>query len=289
MDISLFTHEIKVFVADVSNDMSETKNKLCIILGKAGIKVFNSSGNEDTDIQLMQQSNCSIHLLGNVDIYDPQGKGFNSNAGKQYRLAKNLRSKTFKMFVWNPSGQITDNNKYINNIRREIVENTIYSSKTSAIVFVEELRTIMNIRTEVQQEIQHKDIFFIYNDLDKQTAEEISHMLEDIQTVTTLGISMNSNIDYTEYIKNQLSGCKIGVIYYNYAGDWAVSFARQVWKDNGGQSGKTPIFLVGNSAHANEEELKIFDGIIETIIHEISLLPLDIKVFFDKTTAKTAL
>jgi hypothetical protein len=143
----------------------------------------------------------------------------------------------------------------------------------------------MSVKSNVEQNILERDIFFIYNDLDKDTATIILNMIEDIQTVVSLGITMNSNTDYTEYIKNQLPGCKIGVVYYDYAGDWAVSFARQIWKDTGGNSSRVPLFVIGNSAHAKEEDLKIFDSIMETSIREQSLIPLDIKVFYDKATA----
>ncbi len=281
MLISLFKQHIRVFVAEVSSDMQATKKKLCTVLKKAGIEVFSDSNSDET----MKNCDCSVHILGKENIYDTIGSGYNSLAGKQYRNAKELRSKKFKMFVWNPAGNINETNFYINNIRRDIVENTVYSSKTSPIVFVEELRGIMSVKSNAEQNILERDIFFIYNDLDKDTATIILNMIEDIQTVVSLGITMNSNTDYTEYIKNQLPGCKIGVVYYDYAGDWAVSFARQIWKDTGGNSSRVPLFVIGNSAHAKEEDLKIFDSIMETSIREQSLIPLDIKVFFDKATA----
>ncbi len=289
MNINLFTQTLKVFVADVSDDMKNKKKKLCTVLSKARIEPVCAPDNcdETTLENLLKSTNCSIHIVGDVDIYNSNGEGYNTNAGMQYRTAKKHQNEDFKMFVWNPKGKINTKNKYINNIRRDIVENTIYSSTSSPIVFVEDLRNIISTHSEVDHVIEEKDVFFIYSDLDKNTANEILNMVEDIMSVAKLPITMNSETDYTEYIKNQLKGCKIGVIYYDYAGDWAVSFARQIWKDTGGQSAKTPIQLIGNAEHANTEDTKILKGILPTTIREVSLIPLDIKVFLDNVNEKT--
>ncbi|MCR5455267.1 MAG: hypothetical protein K6F33_09805 [Bacteroidales bacterium] len=288
MNISLFTQQIKVFVADVSDDMKGTRDKLCAVLLRARIELVCAQPDADDESveQLIRTTDCSVHILGNTDIYNEDGAGYNLPAGRQYRIARELRNEEFKMFVWNPTRKISNQNKYINNIRRDIGENTIFSSNTSPIVFVEELRSIMSIKSTVTHEIETKDVFFIYNDLDHNTASEILNMLEDILTVTKLPVSMSNDIDYTEYVKTQLPGCKIGVVYYDYAGDWAVSFARQVWKDNGGQSCKTPLLLIGNEEHAKQEDFKILRGIIAAETREISLVPLEIKVFYDNTTGK---
>lgn len=273
MPITLFTAKIRVYVADTTAEMDAVRQKLCKILQKAGLEVIFPTNDNDCGIS---QASCSVHIIGeNIDS--------NSLAMNQYNAAKLVRSEHFKMFVWNPSDFI---NQHINDIRRNIAENTIYSSNRSPIVFVEELRGIMNLHKQAVDEVQSKDIFFIYNDLDRDTAVDIANMLQDIQSVARLSITMSDNTDYTQYIKNQLPSCKIGVIYYNYAGDWAVSFARQVWKDTGGSSSPVPWFIAANSDHAKPESLKIFNGIIEHTVHEKSLIPLDIKIFFDKTIEK---
>ncbi|MBR4215117.1 MAG: hypothetical protein IKR94_07340 [Bacteroidales bacterium] len=282
MFINLYNNHIKVFIADAPDDKAVIREKLCKILSKSGMDIIECQGGE-SESQIMEtvsQADCSVHILGNVDIYNPEGAGYNTPAGIQYRTARELRGEKFKMFIWNPDGIV---NQYVNNIRRDIAENTLYSSHRSPIVFVEELRGIMNMRKQAADDVQQKDIFFIYNDLDKDTAIDIANMLQDVQSVARLNITMNNDTDYTQYIKNQLPGCKIGVIYYNYASDWALSFARQVWKDTGGSSSPAPWFIIGNSDHANPDALKIFDGIIAHSVREKSLIPLDIKIFYDKT------
>ena len=269
MPITLFTNNIRVFVADTSPQEDAVRQKLCRVLSRAGLEVVDATKGDDA----ISNADCSVHILSENGVSTHESM-------LQYNAAKQLRSEHFKMFVWNPFGFI---NEYINNIRRDVVENTIYSSTHSPIVFVEELRGIMNMRKDAADEVQEKDIFFIYNDLDKDTAIDIANMLQDVQSVARLSITMNNDTDYTQYIKNQLPGCKIGVIYYNYASDWVLSFARQVWKDTGGSSSPAPWFIIGNSDHADPDALKIFDGIIAHSVREKSLIPLDIKIFYDKT------
>lgn len=273
MPISLYTAHIRVFVADVPEQMASVRQKLCTVLQKAGLEIVNPPDDKEQTHDVIATSSCSVHILG-------EGSDNNPIAENQYRAARGIRSEHFKMFIWNPDGIV---NQYVNNIRRDIAENTLYSSHRSPIVFVEELRGIMNMRKQAADDVQQKDIFFIYNDLDKDTAIDIANMLQDVQSVARLSITMNNDTDYTQYIKNQLPGCKIGVIYYNYASDWVLSFARQVWKDTGGSSSPAPWFIIGNSDHANPDALKIFDGIIAHSVREKSLIPLDIKIFYDKT------
>jgi len=280
MFINLYNQSIKVFFADSSADMEDTREELRVILHRAGMEIVDGRDVPSKELlDAMQQTDCSVHLLGKTDIFE-EGTD-NSLAGTQYHAAKNLCSDRFKMFVWNPRGR-ENRSKYINVIRRDIEENIIYSDRPSPIVFVEDIRNIMTVKQSAVQETVASDIFFLYNDLDNDTANDICTMLGDIRKVTKLSISMSSEVDYNTYIKQQLAVSKIGVVYYNFAGDWAASFARQVWKDTGGQSGATPICVIGNSDHAKPEQLEIFNGIMECAIDEQLRIPLDINMFLDK-------
>ncbi len=288
MFLDLYRQHIKVFLADATPEVSDVRDELMSILLKAGMEVVDghepiSVGGDDA----MRDADCSVHILGTTDIYTPGSKGYGTAAGTQYRSAKLLCGSDFKMFVWNPSSTISAKNAYVNSIRRDIVENTVYIDKSSPIVFVEDIRNIMNVKQTANKQQEQTDIFFLYNELDSESASDIFNMLKDFQKVIRLGISMSSDVDYNTYIRQQLATSKIGVVYYNYAGDWAVSFARQVWKDTGGNSSRTPILVVGNNEHANEKELSIFKGIMECAVDEQLRIPLDIKVFLDKTISKT--
>ncbi len=283
MFIDLYSQPITVFLAAVTPDIEYIKRELQCVLGNARIQAFDGDGlSLQQAADAMANANCSVHILGSTDIYSPDTDGYNSAPGQQFRIAKERCGKDFKMFVWNPSANIESGFSYINHIRRDIVENTVYSDKPSPILFVEEIRNILNVKKVERRKHEPADIFFMYNELDSDSALGVYNMLKDFQRVEKLGISMSSDVDYNTYICAQLADSKIGVVYYNFAADWAVSFARQVWKDAGGNSSSAPLFITGNSEHADPHELAVFDGVIDYTVNEQLRIPLDIKVFLDK-------
>jgi hypothetical protein len=144
----------------------------------------------------------------------------------------------------------------------------------------------MSINPKMNTDIGSADIFFIYNDADRDTAGEVLSMLQDIQQVTSLGINMSSSTSYTDYINSQLQASKMGVIYFDASMDWAMPFARQLWKDSGGKSSNVPLFVAANSSYATEQEMKALKGFMDYTLTEKSLIPLEIKVYFDKKILK---
>ena len=276
MLVNLYKRKFKVFLADVSPDMSEWRGRLYKVLSNAGIAV-------EADLQV---ADCSVHILGKSDIYSESGDGYNTPAGTQFREAKQLCGKEFKLFVWNPLGALGAVNSYINDIRRDIVENTVYSDRTSPIIFVEDIRNIMNVKQQESRRHEPTDVFFLYNELDSDSAIDIYNMLKDFQSVQKLGISISSGVDYNTFVLEQLADSKIGVVYYNYASDWAVSFAQQIWKDSGGQSSTTPLVIAANKQHADRKQIAVLQNIIDCIVDEQRRIPLDIKVFLDKQLKK---
>ncbi len=287
--MSLYNQKLKVFLADTTGDVEGIRTNLGTVLRKAGIEVvYPDAGANDieTDRALMMECNCSVHVLGALNIYDPEGAGYATAAGEHYRAASAVRKEGFRVFLWNPSGLINSRNMYVNSLRRDIVENTIYSGCTSPIVFVEDLRSIMSEKPTAKSNLSNADIFFIYNDLDRESASDVLSMLQDLHKVASLSVNMSSNTDYSEFISSQLRVCRIGVIYSDYALDWSLPFARQLWKDNGGQSAQVPLYMAANAAHSNADEIRQLKDYMEYTITDKDLIPLDVKIFFDKVTQK---
>ncbi len=50
---------------------------------------------------------------------------------------------------------------------------------------------------------------------------------------------------YREMSSQQIPKSKLAVVYFKYAADWALPFIKQIWKQVGGASSPTPMFLVG--------------------------------------------
>ncbi len=289
MFLSLYNQKLKVFLADTTGDVEGIRTNLGTVLRKAGIEVVypdNNANDVSVDRALMLGCNCSVHVLGALDIYNGDGAGYLTAAGEHYRMAQQAAKDSFKVFLWNPSGLINSRNMYVNSLRRDIVENTIYSGCTSPIVFVEDLRSIMTEKPTASQNLSNADIFFIYNDLDRESASDVLSMLQDLHKVASLSVNMSSNTDYSEFISSQLRVCRIGVIYSDYASDWSLPFARQLWKDNGGQSSQVRLYMAANADHSKPEDISQLKGFMEYTIADKALIPLDIKIFFDKVTQK---
>jgi hypothetical protein len=278
--------KIRVFVADATGDIIGKRNSLRKVLSRAGLDVvaFDEKLTEEAVREAIASCDCSVHVLGAISICESSDGGTLSQPALQYRIARERQDGNFRMFLWNPLGYVGNNNAYVTNIRREIVENTIYSSTTSQIVFAEDLRVIMSVTPNSRKKLSDADIFFIYNDLDSETASDILAMMQDVQKVTSLSINMSSDTDYSAYILSQFEVCKICVVYFDYAADWAMSFSRQIWKDNGGNSSKVPLFLAANSEHAQASKISSMKNFMEYSVTEKDLIPLDIKIFFDKVT-----
>ncbi|MBQ9214998.1 MAG: hypothetical protein IJ150_13835 [Bacteroidales bacterium] len=285
MFLTFFSDDIKVFLAECTSDVSQSRQELKNVLLRAGIEVFEPKEDEDT-LTLINRCDCAIYVLGTLNFYSSDGAGYDTLAGMQYRMGRQIKKDGFKVFLWNPTGLINSRNSYINSIRRDIVENTIYSSTTSAIVFTEDLRTIMNVKSVASSDLTKAEVYFIYNNLDRESAKEILLMLTDIMQVKDLCIDMTSDIEYGGKISQELPTCNVGIIYVDFALDWALSFARQVWKDNGGQGGKTPLYVAANKDHITIEQLKVLKGIMEYSVNDKTLIPLDVKIFYDKTMQK---
>ena len=101
MFINLYSRKITVFLAAASPDIDDIREELKCVLVKARIRAIDGQGvtTEQADAA-MQTADCSIHILGGMDIYSPDGDGYNAPAGVQYRVAKALCSPSFKMFLW---------------------------------------------------------------------------------------------------------------------------------------------------------------------------------------------
>lgn len=285
MFLTFFSQDIKVFLAAATSDVTESRQELKNVLQRAGIGVVD--GGDVSDVETISGCDCAVYVLGTLNFHSSESAGYDSLTGRQYRMGREVKKDGFKIFLWNPTGLINPRNFYINSLRRDIVENTVYSSTTSPIVFTEDLRTIMNVKTSAVSDLSSADVYFIYNGLDSESAKEIISMLSDIVSVKTLCIDMTVEAEYDGKISAELPTCKIGVIYYNFASDWVLSFSRQVWKDNGGQGGKTPLLVAANREHADAEALrKVLKGIMEYSVNDKTLIPLDIKIFYDKTVGK---
>jgi hypothetical protein len=298
MVFDFYTKKIKVFVAEVSSDLFDTRNRLLKVMERAGLEVLCVNPKLLVDIgelekettRLVTMADCSVHTIGNSGV---SRNGENENQSIPEIQLKIAQSKVksewrdFKIFIWQPfddQNQSLDNeyNDYISLIRQGIVQNMVYSSRKSDILFVEDIRAVLFGGNPPQFEIDKTDLFFIYNWLDLDSASEIISMVADIISIRTLEIVLSKEVDYSELVAQQILKSKLVVVYYKNTADWALPFVQQVWKKIGGASSPTTILMVGDGNIESNLQISFEAQKVVSVVVPHEIMPVEIKVQFDK-------
>ena len=239
--------------------------------------------------QSLVASNCSILILfPEHTLFSGDGAG-NSLAKFQFLEAKKQLEKdpAFRLIVWLPPS--TDllalepaQSEFINEVRNNISKNMVFSNAFSSLQLVDDIRSLMDVKEEINFNLNTTDIFLISNQLDENEAAEIIDMLSDIVPVEKLSIVQDSDMDYSEYCSQQIGKSKLAVVYFKESADWALPFAQQVWKKIGGASSHTPILLIGDEDPDSNLNKKLRAPKVISLIVPGQLIPLEIKVQFDK-------
>jgi len=274
MYIDFYDNKKIVFVAQVSPELQPERVRLVNILGKAGFEVLNPENNlftnlqvlEKTTLQLLNTSNCSIHLLGNTYSTELENSKL-SISEIQYQIAADMvetNNKQLRIFVWHPhkiSANTIENKQQnlVNSIKNSIITNTSFFTLNAAVAFVDEIRTLLNRKTEKIHITEESDITFIYNGLDTQYAKDILYLLEDVVKVKEISIGANSETDYSEFVSQQLAKSKLGIIYFCTASEWAYPFTQQIWKITGGASSHIPLLFIADKKYP-ENDSKLFSA-----------------------------
>jgi hypothetical protein len=298
MVFDFYTKKIKVFVAEVSNDLTVLRNRLIKVMNRAGLEIlcvdpqFLTDKNktiEETK-RLINIADCSVHTIGSIlptvrDDNEIQSIPEYQLKEAQERIKSEWRES--KIFIWQPfeyQSQFIDDeyDNYIGLIRQGIVQNMIYSNRKSDILFVEDIRSVMYSGKPDKYDIDKTDLFFIYNWLDLDYANEIIRMIADVINIRTLEIVISQEVDYAELVAQQILKSKLAVIYFKNTSDWALPFVQQVWKKIGGASSPTPILFVGDGNVQSNADVKFEAPQITTVIVPHEIMPVEIKVQFDK-------
>ena len=281
-----------VYLSICNDEQSPLRDELSSVLQRAGMKVIpeNIAFDENNISNLMQElslSNCAVLIL--FPDYLPLMSPDLSWAKFQFYEAKKqqLLNPNYKIFVWLPSSTSLVNVSptqldFINEVRNNITKNMVFSNAASPIQLVDDIRSLMEVKLEITFELNQTDIFLISNQLYENEANDIIDMLSDIVPVERLNIIQDSDIDYSELCKQQISKSKLAVIYFKESSDWALPFAQQVWKKIGGATSHTPILLIGDEDPDSNSNKKFNAPKVISMIVAGELIPLEIKVQYDK-------
>jgi hypothetical protein len=250
-----------IYLAWTSNDLKESREEMAIILQKAGFNVLptvDCPADDETFKQKtaeeMKRCVCSLHMLSGEF-----GRRFESDEEisfpqHQFMEAKNKIGTTgsdFNVFVWlspnSDSSVKPSQQNFIKYIRNNITRNMMFSNSQGPMQLVDDMRVVMMKQDAKVYDSKDTDIYFIFNQQDEQEAMVIVDELSQEFPVETLNILPEGEDSYREMSSQQIPKSKLAVVYFKYAADWALPFIKQIWKQVGGASSPTPMFLVGES------------------------------------------
>lgn len=281
---------LKVFVATCEENQKDKRGDLASVLSRAGMDVVPAENLPyPENLNQLNAADCSIHIVFPEFSQQTINGQLISLAKVQFEEARKKAQSNpdFKIIIWmhpetDTASADSRQTEFINEIRNNLLRNMIFSNAASAIQLTDDLRSMMEKKEEVVFNVNATDIFIISNELDDGEAEGIIDMLSDIVPVEKLSIVQDSDMDYSEFCSQQIGKSKLAVIYFKESGDWAVPFAQQVWKKIGGASSHTPILLIGDEDPDTNMNRKLKAPKVISLIVAGELIPLEIKVQFDK-------
>ena len=281
MDLNFDKNKIKVYLPESMDDVQPLRNHLEIVMHQANLKVYRAEQNEID----LEEADCSVHILGNKFDTNTETPSVVQQRFLQARKF-NEKNENFRIFIWQPAQFLAKENapkqeQFINSIRNKIYRNMVFSNHESPILLVEDMRSIIYTEQKTNFKVNDTEVFFIYNEIDEDSALEIVDLLADVVKVQKLSIILNSATDYSELIAQQIQRCIVPVIYFKRTSGWAVPFTQQVWKKIGGASANKTIHLIGDANIEKNRQLKLSIPNVVTSFESEELIPLEIKVLID--------
>jgi hypothetical protein len=247
-----------VYLAWTSSDIKEQREEMAIILQKAGFNVVPAIDCPADDNVFKEKvaadlakCSCSLHMLSGEF-----GRRFERDEETSFpqfqflEAKKRLETDTeFHAFIWlypDASGEMKPAQKeFVRFIRNNITRNMMFSNSPGSMQLVDDIRVVMVKQEEAVYDSKDTDIFFIFNQQDEQDAMLITDALSNEYPVEILNILPDGEDQYRDISSQQIPRSKLAVVYFKYAADWALPFIKQIWKQVGGASSPTPLFLVG--------------------------------------------
>ena len=273
-------------------------NDFCRTIQSAGLTTYLPSFSSKDEFLLkseihdtLQKCSSSVHSIGaryGEEIVTSEYGTISISEFLLHEVKKHQKNNSsFKIFIWqntNVSNEIIEPKQtdFINEIRNNISSNTSFSNIGSAVQFVDDLRSSLEIKQVQEFDLKDLEVFFISNQLDEMESAEILDMLSDVVAAEHLQIIQDSDVDYSELCSQQIGKSKLAVVYFKESADWALPFAQQVWKKIGGATSKTPILLIGDEDPETNMNKKFKAPKVISLIMSGILIPLEVKVTYDK-------
>lgn len=277
--------KIKAFLPRTQDDTSELQQQLAKVLSYANIEVLHEPDS-------LQDADCSIHLLGNdYNAGNFSDKYSDTEYWFKTTLNRHSGNTQFRIFIWQPPTFFSGENQpqqeiFVNSIRNSLFQNMTFSNQASPVMLVEDIRSVIFSEQKPAFNIMPTDVFFIYNETDEEFSESIADLLDDVVKVEKLKISLNTRTDYSEMVAQQMQKSLLTVVYFNRTANWALPFVQQIWKKTGGVSANKTILMAGDAELEPNRHVSFDVANVESVVAATELIPLEIKVFFDRIVNK---
>ena len=290
---------LNIYLAKPDRTLDYEYKRINKVLIRAGLKVYTLHQEGESYIQtfveefnkILHYCQSSIHLIGDEYDYVPELKmsftEFQINRALEYSKDKPF----FRVFVWRPGylDAVPKSQEQKNlwfSLRNKISSNIIVLTHDNPILVAEDIRTVMNVEEMKKIETEKTEIYLMYNEIDEPYAMQIIDLLQDVAKVTYTEISLNSDLEYEQYIVEQIKDSVLPVIYFRKASSWATFFIQQVWRLIGGASSDKTILFIGDDEVSENLDIKFEPTNVQTIITSFDIVPLEIKVQLDKIKEK---
>jgi class 3 adenylate cyclase len=248
-----------IYLAWTSSDLKDTREEMALILTKAGFNVFPTTDcPADDNIftgkvqEEMSKCVCSLHMLSGEfgrRFEKDEETSFPQYQFQEARKRVDQPGEEFNVFIWQEPEHSSNikpaQQQFIRHIRNNITRHMMFSNSQGPMQLVDDIRVVMMKQDAQVFDTKDTDIFFIFNQQDEVEAQVIIDSLSLEYPVETLNILPESEDSYREMSSQQIPKSKLAVVYFKYAADWALPFIKQIWKQVGGASSPTPMFLVG--------------------------------------------
>ncbi|MFM9005692.1 MAG: hypothetical protein ACKOSR_09355, partial [Flavobacteriales bacterium] len=163
---------------------------------------------------------------------------------------------------------------------KQIFPNQHFLTYRSMIKLVDDLRSLQrNLRQEGAA--TKCDITLIANAADEILLDKTAIILEGMLNIECIRVDASEEKDVEAICSAALKKSRMVVVVAGAAGEWAVNFTRQIWKNNGGASSQTTLLVLFDRQYFTQaEELKI-PG-VRCLLADDSMAGLEVKVEFDR-------
>jgi len=272
----------KVMVFPYSMGSSPESARLMRMMEKAGLKTLLPEQNLSYD-SLSKQAESSEIIFISAREHDLEYREYSWDQAIE-KIQSIPLSEQKQTVVWCDLKTMnklrtSEQSLRLNSIK-QIFPNQHFLTYRSMIKLVDDLRSLQrHIREDAQT--GKCDVSLIANAADEMLLDKTAIILEGMLKIECIRVDASEEKDYENICANALKNSRMVVVLAGAAGEWAINFTRQIWKNNGGASSATQLLVLFDRQNFKQAvDLKI-PG-VRALVSDDSMAGLEIKIEFDR-------